>query len=196
MFLQEVCQLPEKQWTPDANPVSATLTVVGQYSTDQYGFKQPVQLKDDQGVSSEVIVQTKYEKGLMTSNMVGIRARWRLKWYQGGQKQVIVGYCLDKMPQAPVNQPTSPNAIYEQPAPLQAQQAASALPQTPSARNKQNGQPDWDAIAEGKVRHGIVCAIMSAGSVPDYEYVEKWVKYVMTGQVVPEAAVNPDDIPF
>lgn len=84
---------------------------------------------------------------------------------------------------------------YAQPAPSQPQQGAQQpLPQ-PNARNKANGQPDWDAIAEGKVRCNVICAIMSAGSDPDAVYVNKWVKYIMTGQFPPQD-IPSDDVPF
>ncbi|KKM25500.1 hypothetical protein LCGC14_1594410 [marine sediment metagenome] len=182
MLLQEVYQLPEKQWTPDANPVAATLTVVGQYSTDQYGFKQPVQLKDDQGVSSEVVVQSKYEKGLMNPSMVGNRVRWRLKWYQGSQKQVIVGYCLDKIPSSPGL----------------ALQPASALPQTPNTSN--TPQPrDYDAENKGKVRTQFVKAAIIAKQIvigPDHiGDLNYWTEYAMTGNApLPPERQHPGDL--
>lgn len=44
-------------------------------------------------------------------------------------------------------------------------------------------QPDWDAIAIGKVRHGIVCALIQAGRSADAIYSEApdLVGFVMTG---------------
>jgi hypothetical protein len=195
MLLSNILQLPEKTWTPDVDPVMATLTVVGQYSTDQYGFKQPIQLKDDSGVSSEVVCQSKYEKGLMAPNMVGIRARWRLKWYQGGQKQVIVGYCLDKMdtPAQTVSPMAAPQMAVPQPqvAAPQAAQTPSVAPQSPNAPQAR----DYDAENRGKCRYGIVCAYISAGVDPDIPTVDYWVDYAMTGQapVPPGKPIQPTE---
>ncbi len=169
MLLSEVTNLPEKQWNPDINPVVATLTVVGAFTQDQYGYKQPVQLKDDAGVSSEVTIQTKYEDGLMSESMIGTKARWRLKWYAGRGGNKIVGYTLDKMSQA---------------APSQPQQATPAAPQTPKASNVPQPR-DYDAENRGKIRHGLVCAYISAGTDPDINNVNYWTEFIMTGQAPP-----------
>jgi len=44
--------------------------------------------------------------------------------------------------------------------------------------------PDWDAIAEGKVRHGVVCAMIEAGKTKEeiYQDVPGYVDYIMHGQ--------------
>ena len=192
MLLGEILQLPAKTWCPDANPVMATLTVVGEYKQGQYGFEQPIQLKDDSGVSSEVVCQSKYEKGLMAPNMVGVRARWRLKWFQGRAKQVIVGYCLDKITVSGQAPPFTQALQAPQAAPQPAQappQAAQGPPlvintQTPThAARAVKPQPrDYDAENRGKCRYGIVCAYISAGVDPDIPTVDYWVDYAMTGQ--------------
>lgn len=80
---------------------------------------------------------------------------------------------------------------YTQPDTPQGQQG----PQQAAQRTQANGQPNWDAIAEGKVRCNVICAIMSAGSAPEPTYVNKWVKYIMTGQFPPED-IPSNDIPF
>lgn len=45
-------------------------------------------------------------------------------------------------------------------------------------------KPDWDKIAEGKVRHGVVCAMIEAGKT--YEEIattcEKYVKLIINEQ--------------
>lgn len=189
MLLSEVLQLPEKTWTSPANPVTATLTVVGQFSTDQYGYKQPVQLRDDNNVSSEIIVQSKYEKGLMTQNMVGIRARWRLKWYQGQGKQVIVGYCLDKMDGAQQTQ-TMPQPAASQP--QQAPPQPLQQPNTPQPR-------DYDAENRGKCRTQFVKAAIISGQIiigPNHtEDIVWWTEFAMTGQVpLPPAKQQAGDL--
>lgn len=174
MLLQQILQLPEKTWTPDADPVMATLTVVGQYKQGQWGFEQPIQLKDDSGVSSEVVCQSKYEKGLMAPAMIGTRARWRLKWFQG-RKQIIVGYCLDKL-DAPQQAPAT-----AQPAASQPQQTTSQPAQRPQAAPPR----DYDAENRGKIRTQFVKAAIISGQIiigPNHmEDMNYWTEYVMTG---------------
>lgn len=192
MLLSQVCQLPEKQWTPDADPVIATLTVVGQYTektTPFHQYVQPIQLKDDIGVSTEVKIQSKFVEGLVTQNMVGTRARWRLKWYAGQTKQVIVGYCLDKIQSSPAPQPT---------APPQALQGPPASPQAPNTSN--TPQPrDYDAENRGKIRTQFVKAAIIAKYIvigPDIiEDVNYWTEYAMTGQApLPPARQQTSDL--
>ena len=70
--------------------------------------------------------------------------------------------------------------------PPQAQQAPQNAPQStnrakPAPQAKK--EPDWDAIAEGKVRHGVVCAFIAAGKKPTIEDIEYWVNYIITGKV-------------
>jgi len=198
MLLGEILQLPAKTWCPDANPVMATLTVVGEYKQGQYGFEQPIQLKDDSGVSSEVVCQSKYEKGLMAPNMVGVRARWRLKWFQGRAKQVIVGYCLDKI-----------TVSGQAPPFTQAQQAPQAAPQPQQAPPQPAQRPnvpqprDYDAENRGKCRYGMVCACIqsgqivirgdtNAGAIEDLNW---WVDYAMTGLTpLPPAVQQAGDL--
>ena len=129
MLLSEVFNLPEKQWTPDGNHVYAELTAVGVYKSGQYGFKQPITLKDLGGNEIGITVQTKYEKGLCTSAMIEAKASWRLKWYSSKQGKQLVGYCLDKLSEG--GQPAAQNA---QQAPPQAAQSTQGTKDV-----------DWDA---------------------------------------------------
>ena len=71
-------------------------------------------------------------------------------------------------------------------APPQAAQGSQQAAGTPNARNKADGQPDWDAIAEGKVRHGIVCAYIQGGRDPEIESVKYWTYFVMYGYEQPQ----------
>ena len=53
-------------------------------------------------------------------------------------------------------------------------------------------KPDWDKIAEGKVRHGFAIEAFKQDAPLNEEIaanIDKWVSYVMTGEV-------PDDLPF
>jgi len=79
---------------------------------------------------------------------------------------------------------------------------------------KDDDKPDWDAIAEGKVRHGVVCSMIEAGK--DYKEIEKetprFVELIMNKKSDTPAAkkmkqgikkqqegedeINIDDIPF
>lgn len=55
-----------------------------------------------------------------------------------------------------------------------------------------NGPPDWDAIAEGKVRCAVLCALLQNGvnihEVP-YDLIIGYTRFVMTG-IVPQPANN------
>ena len=90
---------------------------------------------------------------------------------------------------------------YDQPYGQQAQQQA---PQQQAQGQSQQQKPDWDAIALGKVRHGIVCAfIQRGGEQPSTQQIEYWVQYVMTGKppLPPEGEsvkyeVDPNKAPF
>ena len=64
---------------------------------------------------------------------------------------------------------------YDKPYQQQGQQRQPAV-------QPQGQKPDWDAIALGKVRHGIVCAFIQAGADPTIQQIEYWVSYVMTGK--------------
>lgn len=54
-------------------------------------------------------------------------------------------------------------------------------------------KPDWDAIAEGKVRHGVVCAAIQSGQVKveNIQDIEYWKNYIITGR----APLPPSKIP-
>lgn len=65
------------------------------------------------------------------------------------------------------------------------------LADTPHPKSPQNKpqstngkkEPDWDAIAEGKVRHGVVCAAIQSGQVEAKNEMEikRWVAFIMNG---------------
>lgn len=42
-------------------------------------------------------------------------------------------------------------------------------------------KPDWDAITEGKVRHGVVCAMIEAGKTSEeiYRDAPNYVRYII-----------------
>ena len=71
-------------------------------------------------------------------------------------------------------------------APLQVQappqQPQQAPPQAARSFNAQS-PPDWDAIAAGKVRHGVVCAYLQGGKEPDLGRVLYWTDFIITGNV-------------
>jgi hypothetical protein len=55
-------------------------------------------------------------------------------------------------------------------------------PTQPPQQHGQNGKgPDWDAIAEGKVRHGIVCAAIQSGqiNITGIDDIKTWTDFVM-----------------
>jgi hypothetical protein len=67
--------------------------------------------------------------------------------------------------------------------------------QAPPQQAPQANKPDWDAISRGKVRHGVVCALLSSRgleNMPDIPEIEQWVDYIMTGEVT---SWNPENLP-
>ena len=59
-----------------------------------------------------------------------------------------------------------------------------AIPQKPS---QNSDQPDWDRIAEGKVRHGVATAVIAQLGLVELtdemvDLMEDWVKYIMEGK--------------
>ena len=77
--------------------------------------------------------------------------------------------------------------------PPQAQQGVQQLYQRPNAPQtlpQGKKEPDWDAIAEGKVRHGILCAMLQGGIEVNYEEVLQHTVFVMTGKD-PNAIPDP-----
>lgn len=71
------------------------------------------------------------------------------------------------------------------------QQPRQALPQPqqgPQPPRQSTKAPDWDAIAEGKVRHGLVCANIESGGILTLAELEDWKTYIMTGH-------HPNNVP-
>lgn len=58
----------------------------------------------------------------------------------------------------------------------------------------QKEEPDWDAIARGKVRNSVICAYIATGKEPIIEQVDYWVQYIMTGHA-PVPPAKATDIP-
>ncbi len=187
MQLSDVLKLQEKTWTAKGNGVNAVINTVHKATQGNYGWQQPVNITDLAGTTMDISFQTEYPESLLTQNHVGKRAIWRLKWWKGRRGQNISGYpeqqlAEDGQPekwQLPAVLQTPQN---QQQAPPQTPQATKAPQPTPQA----NKPPDWDAIAEGKVRHGVVCALLSSRSLeamPVTEKIDYWVNYIITGKV-------------
>ena len=66
----------------------------------------------------------------------------------------------------------------QQPRPQPRQNPPTASPQATGKH-----EPNWDAIAQGKVRHGLVCAYLNGGKEPDYAKILKHFEFIMTGKV-------------
>ena len=181
MNLNDVFNLPEKQWTPKGMEVTATVkTIAPAQENGQYGWKQKVMLVDATGAAVIMTVQSKFEDGLIRHDEIGKTMQWMAKWYAGRESKVLCGYT------------TSPRDTSK----------PDVAPPPPDNRTKLDNTPDWDSIAEGKVRHGLVCAYIQSGSEPDIDRVKYWVAYIMTGtaplvqdddsrQFIPD-----DEIPF
>ena len=59
---------------------------------------------------------------------------------------------------------------------------ATPTPTNPSGDGYAPKEPDWDAIAQGKVRHGVVCAMIAAGKTKEeiYQDAPGYVTFIMT----------------
>lgn len=62
---------------------------------------------------------------------------------------------------------------------------------SPQPYSQGKKEPDWDAITEGKVRHGILCAMLQGGVSVDYPEVLRHTVFVMTGKD-PNSIPEPD----
>jgi hypothetical protein len=60
--------------------------------------------------------------------------------------------------------------------------SAPRRPKQPQQKQKKDG-PDWEAISEGKIRHGIVTAYIAAGTEPEIPRVLYWQEFIKTGKV-------------
>lgn len=78
---------------------------------------------------------------------------------------------------------------YAQTAPQQPQQAAQQAVQQPNV-------PQGEDKAVGMVRHGVVCAYISASVDPDIQTCNYWTQYIMTGQAPLPPAKPSEEIPY
>ena len=84
------------------------------------------------------------------------------------------------------NKPYQGQVAPQNPQQAPSQPAQGTNYQQPATQGKK--EPDWDAIAEGKVRHGILCAMLQGGISVDYPEVLRHTVFVMTG-------IDPDSVP-
>lgn len=83
-------------------------------------------------------------------------------------------------------------AAQTQPIQPQAQPQGQQAPQQPAQRPN---VPQKDDRAEGMVRHGVVCAYISAGVEPEVPQVQYWTEFIMTGQTpLPPAKQQAGDL--
>jgi hypothetical protein len=187
MNLNDVFNLPEKQWTPKNDPVAASILSVGQQKEDQYGYKQPIVLTDISGASHELTVQTKYVDGLIRPDEVGKSMMWLCKWYSGKQGKKLVGYTTTaRKATTPVINTQTPTHAARAVCP--SQMPAQQLDDAASAyQSEQNDK------ARGMVRHGVVCAYITTGAEPVVGQCEYWVEYIMTGKAPPPPGQVPNE---
>lgn len=75
--------------------------------------------------------------------------------------------------------------------PQEAQQPPQQAAQRPNS-----AKPDWDAIAEGKVRHGLVCAYIQAGKEPMVAEVNYWMEFIVTGKAPLPPSNQPESLDY
>ena len=140
-------------------------------------------------VSGDILGQ-KASKTALTENDVGAQVEWNIEVKQNSKKQNYNKFTKPKDPQY-TSQDTPQNQQQGVQKPAQATKAPQGNQPAYLQPNQGNKDPDWDAIAEGKVRHGVVCAYISARFKPEIKEVERWVKYIITG-IDPDTVPDPD----
>ncbi len=155
----------------NGNKVSmlGTLTEVGgvTFTTNQKE-KCLCKIRDDVGVLHNVHIH-KGNGQLPMPAQLNQRLAFTLSTFQGSHdNKPYTGYSGFWNDKASVAQPS-------QPAPQQ------ALPQPHQSKKS---EPDWDAIALGKVRHGVVCAAIQSGQikVANEMQCDEWVQYIILGR--------------
>ena len=145
-------------------------------------LKLKCKLKDDNGVTHNAHIH-KGNGELPGTEHLEKRMEFSLSTFQGTYNgQPYTGYsgfwshgAATSAPQNTQQAPSPPaqGTNYHQPAP------------------QVRIEPDWDAIAEGKVRHGILCAMLQGGISVDYSEVLRHTVFVMTG-IDPDSVPSPD----
>jgi len=175
MRLTDVYNLSEKTYTPKGNGVQGKILSVGPAAQKNGWWNQAVMLKGIDNTQCLIDHSSQYPDTMLNQSHVGKDSTWRLKWWfnKNQQKKIMTGYPEVKIEgEGDIFNQENPAVPYDAPQ------------TTRNAPQQANSTPDWDAIAEGKVRHGVVCAFIQAGVVElDYDIVERITKYIMTGQV-------------
>lgn len=161
------------------------MEIGGVHFSDNQKAKTVCKIADDNGVSHKVhLYQGKGQ--LPTPAQLQQRHSFSISTFQGTfQGTPYTGYSGFWNNKAQVNQQSQP-ATQQSTAPPQPQQGTQQARQPVKPK-----EPDWDAIAEGKVRHGLVCAYIQGGLKLSLEDLEKWKTYIMTGHH-PDNVAQPD----
>lgn len=154
-------------------------------------------IRDEKGVLHNVTLRGT----LPTVALINQKASFQLASFKGiYQNNPYTGYSgfwNDRMQ-------IDPNANYSY-AQQPARNMPQASPQPQQATNSQQGvqntgrkEPDWEAISEGKVRHGVVCAAIQNGQIACNceQMVLYWTDFIMTGKIKHSITEEePDDLP-
>lgn len=111
------------------------------------------------------IIGVKASKNELTQNFIGQNVEWDCIQEQGNEGT------YNKF-----KRPPQQNQSYGSQQPQQGTQQAAQQP---------NASPQGQDKAVGMVRHGVVCAYISAGVEPDIPTVQYWTDFIMTGQTPP-----------
>lgn len=180
MRLSDVLLLPEKTYTDKNNGVQSKILSVEEPPRFNNGYyNQYITLQGLDNTKATIEHSSQKPDSMLNQSHVGKDSTWRLKWW--GKKQNLSGYPLFAIQgEGSMTAQPAPAVPYNQPqnAPQPLQQA------NPTARTIVQDKPDWDAIAEGKVRHGVVCAFIQAGKFDvDVSIIDYWVRYIIDGTV-------------
>jgi len=156
------------------------MEIGGVFYTENQKAKAICKIADDNGVIHKVHLH-KGNGDLPGVSFLQQRHAFSISTFQGNYQGLpYKGYSGFWKSKNKVNQ--QPQSIPPQP---------TQAPQQTAGPPKNNKQPDWDAIAEGKVRHGLVCAYIQSPrefTMATLGEIEDWKTYIMTGH-------HPNNVP-
>lgn len=181
MNIQDIFNSPEKQWVD----VNFHVINVGQSKPGKFDqIEQSVGIKDESGQVDKLKIQTKYESGLLDNSDANQQLPFKVKWVQFRDGPQLIGYTTKPRQMGDTASQTGNTPPLGSTAP----QPALTAPQPAQG-------PDWDAIAEGKVRCNILSAAIQSGQIicKTKEDVVKYTAFVMGKGEPPATQSGPQD---
>ncbi len=128
--------------------------------------------------------------GIMPGSHLGQNVNFNIKAQNFKGKTYLSGFWEIDSKTLATPYPAQQTTSYDTPQ-YRKEAAANAIRMAKSSSG--GNAPDWDRIAEGKVRHGLVCAYLQGGLEPDLPKVLYYTRFVITGVV--EVEGEPEEQP-